>query len=233
MTKYWCDNSPIWTHYGNASSVLFPAWERAFATVIDHYLPKVTDIELKNRMIQFKKEELAHASAHESFNKRHNLVDLEMLEFKKTKAINKKPGLKFWLGTMVSIEHLASCMSRSVLNRWNHVDDRDYKLFCWHAKEELGHKSLAIDLWDHLGYPRSNLKKIAFINQKYVMKFLIGYTISKTKEEKQFFKLKTWFEMFSWLIFVTSNVLIPMLGVYFASFHPNKTDDTKYLQVVA
>ena len=26
--KYWCDNSPVWSHYGNASSVLFPAWEQ-------------------------------------------------------------------------------------------------------------------------------------------------------------------------------------------------------------
>ena len=41
--KYWCDNSPVWSHYGNASSVLFPAWERAFAAVIEHYLPVVHD----------------------------------------------------------------------------------------------------------------------------------------------------------------------------------------------
>jgi len=42
--EYWCDNSPIWSHYGNASSILFPAWERAFAEIVKSYLPKVTDV---------------------------------------------------------------------------------------------------------------------------------------------------------------------------------------------
>lgn len=231
--NYWCDNSPIWTHYGNASSVLFPAWERAFASVIQYYLPLVHDVDLKTRMISFMKEEIAHANAHESFNKRHNLQDLENKEFDKTRIIHRKPQIQFWLGVMVSIEHLASCMSRSVLGRWSHREGRDYKLFCWHAKEELGHKSLAIDLWRYLGHSDKDLRKIAMVNQKYVMKGLIGYTLRKTYSEGQFKRLSVWKDALVWGIFITVNVLIPMLKIYLPNFHPNNTNDEMYLQRVA
>lgn len=233
MTQYWCDNSPVWTHYGNASSVLFPAWEKAFAAVIEHHLPAVKDVELKNRMVQFMNEELAHARAHESFNARYDLKDLEDAEYKRTRIVYRKPGASFWLGTMVSIEHLAACMSRSVLGRWGNQTGRDYKLFCWHAKEELGHKSLAIDVWNYLGYSEKELKKIAKINQKYVMSFLIGYTLKKLYQEGQLKKLATWKDLLSWSWFVSTKVLIPMLAIYLPKFHPNRVNDDQYLQVTA
>jgi predicted metal-dependent hydrolase len=230
MTKYWCDNSPVWTHYGNASSVLFPAWEKAFAAVIEHHLPAVKDVELKNRMVQFMNEELAHARAHSSFNNRYDLKDLEDAEYKRARIVYRKPGATFWLGTMVSIEHLAACMSRSVLGRWGNRNVRDYKLFCWHAKEELGHKSLAIDLWNYLGFSKNELKKIAKVNQKYVMGFLIGYTLKNVYKDGQLKKLSTWKDLLSWSYFVTSKVLIPMLTIYLPNFHPNNVDDSYYLQ---
>jgi predicted metal-dependent hydrolase len=229
-SKYWCDNSPVWTHYGNASSVLFPAWEKAFAAVVTHYLPQVKDEELRQRMVQFIKEELSHANAHEAFNARHGLKELEEKEYRQTRIVYKRPNLPFWLGTMVSIEHLAACMSRSVLGRWKNNPNRDYKLFCWHAIEELGHKSLAIDLWNYLGFSEKELKKIAKTNQKYVMGFLIGYTIKNVYKDGQLKKLSTWKELLSWSYFVTSKVLIPMLTIYLPKFHPNNTNDEQYLQ---
>lgn len=231
--KYWCDNSPVWSHYGNASSILFPAWERAFAEIVKSYLPKVQDENLKQRMLEFIKEELAHANAHESFNDRHNLKDMEEAEFKKTKIVMRKPQIKFWLGTMVSIEHLAACMSRSVLTRWGNRVGRDYKLFCWHAKEELGHKSLAIDLWNYLGYSKQELNKIAKVNQLYVMKFLIGYTIKHTYKDGQLKNPLVIKDLIHWMFFVTKKVLFPMVKIYSAKFHPDNVDDKKYIQAFA
>ncbi len=86
---YWCDNSAVWTHYGNASSIIFPAWEKAFAAVINHHLPSVKNEDLRRRMIKFVQEEMSHASAHESFNDRHNLKDAEKQEFANTKIIHR------------------------------------------------------------------------------------------------------------------------------------------------
>ncbi len=230
--KYWCDDSPVWSHYGNASSVLFPAWERAFAAVVKHYLPAVQDQDLKARMVQFMNEELAHASGHEAFNKRQGLEELEAEEFKRARLVLRKPGLPYWLGTMVSIEHLAACMSRSVIGRWAGREGRDYKLFLWHAKEELGHKALAIDLWRYLGHSDADLRKIARSNQAYVMGSMIKHTLKETAKDCQLRNWRTWRDLMSWSFFVTTKVLIPMLTIYLPGFHPNKVDDTKYMEVL-
>jgi len=103
-------------------------------------------------------------------------------------------------------------------------------LFCWHAVEELGHKSLAIDLWNYLGFSEKELKKIAKTNQRYVMGFLIGYTIKNVYKDGQLKKLSTWKDLFSWSYFVTSKVLLPMLTIYLPNFHPNNVDDSYYLR---
>lgn len=228
--KYWCDNSAVWTHYGNASSIIFPAWERAFAAVINHHLPNVSDEDLRSRMIKFVQEELSHANAHESFNERHGLKDEEQKEFANTKMIHRRPGMTFWLGTMVSIEHLASCMARSYIDRWGSRESRDFKLFCWHAKEELGHKTLALDLWDYLGLPRSELRKIARVNQRYVLKFLLGYTLNKLKEDGVLYRPSTWKDLAVCFGYVGIKIGLPMLRIYLPGFHPDNIDDTRYLQ---
>jgi len=228
--KYWCDNSAVWTHYGNASSIIFPAWERAFAAVINYHRPNVSDEDLRGRMIKFVQEELSHANAHESFNERHGLKDEEQKEFANTKMIHRRPGMTFWLGTMVSIEHLASCMARSYIDRWGSRESRDFKLFCWHAKEELGHKTLALDLWDHLGLPRSDLRKIALVNNRYVLKFLLGYTLNKLKEDGVLHKPSTWKDLAVCFGYVGIKIGLPMLRIYLPGFHPDNIDDTRYLQ---
>lgn len=229
--KYWCDNSAVWTHYGNASSIIFPAWEKAFAAVINHHLPNIKDENLKNRMVQFVKEELSHANAHESFNDRHSLKDEEAKEFDSTKAVHRRPGMIFWLGTMVSIEHLACCMARGYLDKWKDFPTKDYKLFAWHSKEELGHKTLALDLWDYLGLPRSKLVKIAIANQKYVLGYLLKYIFTKLKDDKVLLKASTIKDLCSFSWYMLSKIAIPMLRIYLPRFNPNNINDTKYLQI--
>lgn len=227
--KYWCDNSAVWTHYGNASSIIFPAWEQAFIAIVKSYLNDVTDESLKARMLQFIEEENNHSIAHAAFNKRHGLEEAEAAEYKNTKLLHKKPKLKFWLGTMVSIEHLAACMGRSYLDRWSNMEGRDFQLFCYHAKEELGHKKLALDLWDYLGYDRKDLRKIALVNQRYVLGFLLKYTISKVKEDGLLLKVRTILDLISCFSYVGIKILIPALRIYKKEFDPNAIDDSKYL----
>jgi len=228
MKKYWCDNSAVWTHYGNASSIIFPAWEKAFVAIVQSYMDDVTDADLKSRMVQFVKEETAHSKAHEDFNLRHGLKEAEEDEYKNTKLLHRKPKLRFWLGTMVSIEHLASCMGRSYLDRWSDRKSKDFKLFCYHAKEELGHKKLALDLWDYLGYDRKELRKIAAVNQKYVIGFLLKYTIQKVKEDGLLYKLSTIIDMIDCFSYIGIKIVIPGLRIYRKDFDPDDIDDSKY-----
>lgn len=217
-------NMTPWTNFHHSISVLFPAWERAFAAVALHHKPKVSP-DLAVRIDSFAKEENAHANAHEAYNKRHNLLDLEAKEFEKVRVIHRKPGLKLWLGTMVSIEHLAACISRMILVKFGHKTDRDSQLFNWHSKEEIGHKDLAIDIWREIGNSDKDLRRIAAQNQKYVLGCIFSMIILRTDWSKP----SNWVEMIDWLWWMTKKVFIPMLAIYIPSFHPNWFNDREVM----
>jgi predicted metal-dependent hydrolase len=228
--KHWYNGSPIWTNYYNALSILFPAWEKAFVSVVKAHLPNVKDVDLRNRMLQFIDEELSHARAHEAFNKRHDLLSFCELQEQNASVIHKRPKLKLWLGTMVSIEHLAVCVSRSFLENFPKKYNKNHKLFLWHSIEEIGHKSLAMDLWNYFGFSKKDLIKIVMLNQKYVLSFLLKYTAKQTYLGGDFKKIKTYFSFLNWILFMFGKIIVPMMTIYLPNFHPNSTDDSKYLQ---
>lgn len=205
-----------WTNFHYAISALFPAWERAFAAVALHHQPKVSDA-LAARIEAFAREEISHANAHAAYNRRNNLIALEAEQYKKARVVHRRPGLKVWLGTMVSIEHFAACMGRMYLERFQSETSRDHKLFQWHAREELGHKDLAIDIWRELGHSDKELRSVARQNQAYVLKFIFGMVIKQTDWKRP----SNWFEGLNWGWWMTKRVLIPMLAIYLPGFHPN------------
>lgn len=222
----WCGGSALFTRNCDATSVLFPAWERAFAAVARHYLPKVSDESLRDRIEAFMDEELTHASAHEAYNARAGISAMADEEYCKTKIIHRRPGNKLWLGAMVSIEHFAACMGRMYLDVFKNGSGRDHNLFAWHAQEEISHKALAIDLWRDLGYTNAELRAIARKNQAYVIKFIVGYAMRGFNPRSP----RSWADFAFWAWHMTIKVLVPMLKIYLPNFHPNKVDDSRYLE---
>ncbi len=231
MEKYWFNGSPAWTHFSNAWSALFPAWEQAFAKVAEHHLVNISDPDLKLRVEQFIKQELSHAQAHNQHNKRVGVCELADQEFKKIRPILRRPGNPIWLATMVSIEHIAACKSRAFLTKFGKYKSREFNLYSWHSKEEIGHKSLAMDLWNHLGYTKKKLNSTAFKNFFYVWKFALGYTLENLKKDKQLWSWKTFVDFLSLFNYVVIKCWIPYLKIFNSNFHPDCVDDTKLIAV--
>jgi predicted metal-dependent hydrolase len=197
--------------------------------VAKHYLPEIKDEGLKNRIELFIKEEMAHASAHEAYNARAGITKMADEEYQKTRIIHRRPGAKVWLGSMVSIEHFASCMGRMYLDLYGKKTGREHNLFAWHAREEIGHKDLAIDLWRSLGHSDADLRVIARQNQAYVIKFIVGHTLRGSS----FRRFKDWTDFAHWAWHMTTKVFVPMLKIYLPNFHPNRVDDSRYMEVPA
>jgi predicted metal-dependent hydrolase len=228
--QYWCNNSPVWTHFYNATSALFPAWEGAFCAVAAHHRGNVTSPELLSRIDEFIKQESSHACAHHAMNKRQDLVDLENAEQKKVRVIHRSPDKLIWLATMVSIEHFAACLSRMIINKFHKESTRDFNLFLWHSKEELSHKSLAIDLWNQISAPKEKLRKVAFMNQRYVWKYLLSHTIGSLKNDRVLWKFSTLVDLLCLSSILFFKVFLPSLSIYLPAFHPDNVDDSKYLR---
>jgi predicted metal-dependent hydrolase len=225
MTKYWFDNCPVRTFFHDGISVVFPAWETAFSKIAAAYKPSIQDPALLRRMDEFIAQETAHGNAHHAHNVRVGSTSLEAAEFAKIALVIRKPRMKLWLAAMVSIEHLAAHLARSFLATHGSQKGREFALFRWHAVEELQHKSLAIDLWDALGYSRIELASLARRNLTYMVHFVVRYVWGRLREEH---------------VKLTPSVLYRLgLGVYALwqvrkvfhelqdpTFHPNHIDDS-------
>ena len=230
--KYWFDGCPVRTHFCNALSVLFPAWELAFAEVVRAYKSDISDPALLRRMDQFIAQETAHGKAHHSHNVRVGITDLEDKEFEKIRLVLRRPKMRAWLAAMVSIEHIASSMSRYFLTTYTLRTGREFALFRWHSMEELEHKSLAIDLWDALGYSRTELKKLARGNLRYVVGFIVSYVFSKLRQDGTAITVQLLRGVGQCLKLLGYAVWISrLLGK--PNFHPDNIDDSKLLTRLA
>ncbi len=229
MKHYWFDNSPVMTHYYNALSILFPAWEEVFAHVAEHRKKDVSDPELLARMDKFIAQEIAHGKAHARHNVRHELSDSANAQIDIAKIALRRPQAKAWLAAMVSIEHIAACLSRDFLKAHGHKRGSGFALFRWHSIEELEHKSLALDVWSHLGYDTATLHTGAKRNFLYVWRFILGYTLDNLRKDGQLWRLRTVFDggkLFGAIVF---RVWIPYLQIFRRGFHPNAVDDSKFI----
>jgi len=228
QTNYWCENSAVLTHYYNGLSVLFPAWETVFCKVMEAYRPRVDDPQLLKEMDKFIEQERSHSKAHHAHNERIGEVELESVEFKRAEILGKKPHSGTLLGAMVSIEHLASSAARDLIRRYENENGREYKLFVWHGREEISHKSIAYKLWRYFKKDKSYLNRIAVVNFKSTVGFGLKYVWSKCKEEGILWKLSTWRDFGRLGYRITTGMLIPYLFIFRDNFDPDLIDDSAY-----
>lgn len=197
--------------------------------VVAAYLPEVTDLELKRRMVQFMDQETAHQKAHHAHNARAGVLDAEQEQYANTRIAERRPKMKLWLAAMVSIEHIAANMGRHFLINNMGMKGREFALFAWHSREELEHKSLAIDLWDYLGYSRVELRRTAWSNLKYVLTTCFQFMKSHVVNALKTSPIRTVFSTVSWGVMVARVIVVPHLQLRNITFHPDDINDSKLL----
>ena len=227
--KYWCEDSAVLTHYYNALSVLFPAWEELFCKVAGSYKDSV-DSELRSDIDKFIKQEQSHANAHHSHNKRYDLLAEETLHRVRAEVLAKRPKNRFVLGAMVSIEHMAASLGRDFLDRYSNQASKEYKLFAWHSREEIEHKALAYNVFKAIGGSKETLHRAAKTNLRTVVMFILKHVASKITEEKLWHKPSTWIDLGRLSSRLVTSLVIPYFTIFTDSFDPENIDDSKYLQ---
>lgn len=220
----WCEESEVLTHYHNAFSILFPAWESLFCSVMKAHKNSIEDKELLEAVDKFIKQETSHAKAHHKHNERIDVLDLEEFQQHRADVLSKRPLNTTLLGAMVSIEHMASSLGRDFIDRYSSETSREYKLFLWHSREEIEHKDVAFRVWKYLGKDKATLNKIAKQNFKTVVSFVLGYVWKNTDKSKP----KNWLDLIRLGHRLTVSLFIPYLAIFKDSFDPAQIDDSKY-----
>ena len=170
----WIPNQPFASYFVNQINMILPAGEFWFCRLYNKVLPQITDEKLKQDVRAFIRQEAMHANAHTSANNEYLTVrnidpsrNLKIMDFLFNKLLADKPlGLSvptkldhqwdlFRLGIIATVEHMTCVLGNYALynQRWTELngDPEMIDLVKWHGSEEVEHRTVAFDLYRHLG----------------------------------------------------------------------------------
>ena len=171
----WIPNQPFISYFINEINMILPAGEFWFCRLYNKVLPQITDEKLKEDVRAFIRQEAMHAQSHNSANKEYLTIrnidvdrNLKLMDLLFTKVLADKP-LTFipvpgplehqWdlfrLGIIATVEHMTCVLGKYVLynKKWEELgaDANMLDLVKWHGAEEIEHRTVAFDLYRHLG----------------------------------------------------------------------------------
>ena len=155
IPRHWLGGSVLGTHVANGLNLVFPAGERFFVRSVHHYLDRIEDPELRERVRRFYGQEGQHAKEHErffailreqgldidTFLRAYQKIGYEWLEPRVHPAMR--------LSITVALEHYTAEFAEHAL-RSEFLRQLAPKvvseLLLWHACEEIEHKDVAFDV---------------------------------------------------------------------------------------
>lgn len=170
----WIPGQPFASHFINEINLLLPAGEFWFCRLYNQALPYVTDEKLRDDVQNFIRQEAMHARAHggavaeylnahgietERNTRQEDWIFETLLADrpfgrKLPRALEYR-WLVFRLGLVAAIEHMTCVLGKYALHNtvWDEAgaDATLLDLLRWHGAEEMEHRSVAFDLYRHLG----------------------------------------------------------------------------------
>lgn len=170
----WIPGEPFSSHFINEINLLLPAGEFWFCKVYNEALPLIHDDKLKEDVRQFIRQEAMHARAHGGAIKEYlhahgvetdsntrleeqlfgSLLAEHPFGRRVPKALTHR-WLLFRLGIIAAVEHMTCVLGQYALEnrQWDQAgaDPVLLDLLRWHGAEEVEHRSVAFDVYRHLG----------------------------------------------------------------------------------
>jgi uncharacterized protein len=163
--RHWVRSDPFATAFFNALSAVFPHGETFMIRSMVAWQGRVPR-PLDEQVAAFIEQEAGHSREHVAMNKA--LIgagyDVEPLErrikgfvrfFENASEVTK-------LTATMCIEHFTAIVAAEVLKSPDHLkgaDDPLLELWLWHAVEEVEHKAVAFDVWNHVTRKWSPLRR--------------------------------------------------------------------------
>lgn len=167
---HWMADDAQATHTLNVGNLLFPTGERFFNDSLRNALPYVTDDRLRKEIRGFLGQEVTHGNEHERCVDRmeeHGIDfrrELDLFERGRKildKRVNSLPeplrrqAVLLTVAATAAAEHFTASLAGYILedNKWSDsgVDPDMAHLFLWHASEEIEHRHVAFDVYQHVG----------------------------------------------------------------------------------
>jgi uncharacterized protein len=235
MKKYWYDNDAVVSSVFNASSIIVPVLEEFVAETVSKAKSEIADVTLKRDADILLHEERAHVKVHNRYNdilteKGYRFERVIYFEKAFLRFFRKRADLKTRLALCLCGEYFTSLMSKHSLEEGifilhNGIDEHVRKIWIWHSLEELHHRSIAFDVYQHLGggYVRRCL--IMFVASTF---FLFVHTwcfLSLLRQDKKIWSLNVLKDSFLFQFGIRGyygSVLRHWVSFFMPHFHPSQ-----------
>jgi uncharacterized protein len=234
---------PIGVAFYAALSSAFPHGENFFVRSVAQFAKQVPPA-LKVDVEAFIKQEALHSREHVKFNDGIGQagIPIEAMIQRANGHLDKadERGPINRLATTVALEHFTSIFAQKVLSDPRHLahyDGEDLALWQWHAIEEIEHKAVAFDVFNHVSAQWSPLKRYlcrtgAMIDSMTRLA-VVMWTSSGDVLASQGAKTQGWQTRLLAFLFVKPGLLTAMLpaliGFFVPGFHPNHNDENALL----
>lgn len=169
---HWLPDDPYSTHMINSINLLLPPGELWFCRVYNKALPMVTNPRIAEDVRGFIKQEAIHARVHSGaipYLQAHGM-DTEAFQARAEwlfeqflgeapfgiPALRKPAFEKRWIiirvGLIAAIEHFTGMLGQWCMDNtsWDKGDATIADMFRWHLAEEVEHRNVAFELFEHL-----------------------------------------------------------------------------------
>ncbi len=175
---HWIPDDPFASHLINGIHMILPAGELWFCRVYNKALPYVTDPDLRADVEGFIRQEAIHARTHIAAQPVLHKYGFETDQFVQkiqflfeqllgdtplgSPALKRVIPAKQWLiirvGVVAAIEHFTGFLGQWAMDNtsWDKADPVMADLFKWHLAEEVEHRSVAYDLFEHLSHNQAS-----------------------------------------------------------------------------
>lgn len=165
VPRHWFYDSPFVTHVANGLNLVFPAGERFFIRSVRHYLDRIDDPELCERVRAFFGQEGRHGFEHEqsfAMLEAHGYDIRSFLQWYEEWAFERLAPLfppNMRLSVTVALEHFTATLAEQGLTTefLDHAHPVMRDLLRWHAAEEIEHKSVAFEVLQQID-PRYHVR---------------------------------------------------------------------------
>lgn len=179
----WLANDIQQSYFSTGLSLYVAYLEPFLVKSMRRVLDQISDEQLKEEVDRFSRQEAQHYMQHERFNaailgkgypglqERFDVLKADFERFLETK------GDKWCVGFVEGFEALTTQMALGMLRdsgRRQHpkTDKRFADLFEWHMAEEVEHRNVAYDIYDHLYGDYPFRAKMCLIAQSHILKFI-------------------------------------------------------------
>lgn len=192
VPRHWLNGSAVATHLANGLNLLFPEGERFFVRSVHRYLSRIDDPELREAVRGFSQQEGRHANAHEKYFETLEKQGYEIRGFLRFyswftyKVMEDVAPPKLRLAATAAAEHFTATLAKGALGTplFDAADPTMRALLCWHAVEEIEHKSVAFDVLKRVDPSRRLRLAGLYVSGTLLAAFGIGATAMLLRQDR-------------------------------------------------